>query len=231
MQILLIYLHKFEITIFWEERYKIMYKIIKAKPEHRKQILHYKTITCYWKEFIEGNSLGRDYEDMMFELVVNPRIPHTQVIVKNDDEDKIYGCAIAMTTDDLANMPDYTPYLHPKVLDVFGPWLNYQVSDSVVVELIAMDKTVRQGLELYKEIEKLAIEKKNGCMSEFCWSFVNDSLSLAIKKGFMVRDCIYFKDPVTMPLLYLEKRPELTEMNNYFTTSKYLETTNLLGVL
>lgn len=208
-----------------------MYKIIKAKPEHAKQILHYKTTTCYWKEFIEGNSLGRDYEDMMFELVVNPRIPHTHVVVDDKDESKIFGCIIAMTSDDLVTMPDYTPYLHPKVLDLFGPWLNYQISDSVVIELIAMDKTLRQGLELYSVAEKLADEKKNGCLSEFCWSFVNDSLSLAIKKGFMVTDVIHFKKPVQMPLLYLQKRPEFTALNNYFQTAEYLSQTNMLGVI
>lgn len=208
-----------------------MYKIIRAKPEHAKQILHYKTTTCYWKEFIEGNKLGRDYEDMMFELVVNPRIPHTHVLVKEGDESKILGCIIAMTSDNLNTMPDYTPYLHSKVMDVFGPWLNYTVADSVVIELIALDKTVRQGLELYQIAEDLAIREKNGCMSEFCWSFVNDSLSLAIKKGFMVTDVIHFKDPVKMPLLYLQKRPEFTALDNYFQTAEYLNQTNLLGVL
>ena len=100
-----------------------------------------------------------------------------------------------------------------------------------MIELIAHDKTIRQGLELYQIAENLAIREKNGCMSEFCWSFVNDSLSLAIKKGFMVTDCIYFKDPIKMPLLYLQKRPELTAMDNYFQTHAYLQQTNLLGVL
>lgn len=208
-----------------------MYKIIKAKPEHAHQILHYKTTTCYWKEFIEGNKLGRDYEDMMFELVVNPRIPHTHVLVDSQDESKIFGCVIAMTNEDLNTMPDYTPYLHPKVLDVFGPWLNYPIADSVVIELIALDKTVRQGIQLYEIVEELALKEKNGCISEFCWSCVNDSLSLAVKKGFMVTDVIHFKDPVNIPLLYLQKRPELTMLNNYFQTDNYLNTTNMLNVM
>jgi hypothetical protein len=168
---------------------------------------------------------------MMFELVVNPRIPHTHVLINTNDESKIYGCIIAMTTEELGTMPDYTPYLHPKVLDIFGPWLSYNLANSVVIELIALDKTVRQGLELYKAAEDLAIREKNGCMSEFCWSFVNDSLSLAIKKGFMVTDCIHLKDPVKMPLLYLQKRPEFTAQNNYFQTPEYLSQTNMLGVL
>jgi hypothetical protein len=204
----------YNLDVLFFKGYK-MYKVIRARPEHAHQILHYKTITCFWDEFIEGNKLGKNYKEKLLELVINPRILHTHVVVNKSNENKIFGCITAMTNEQLSAMPDYTRYLHPKALDVFGPWLNYNLADSVIIEFIALDKNIHYSQELYQVAEDLATRKKNGRISKFCWSFINDSLLMAIKKGFMVTDCIYLKPPVELSLLYLQKQPEFGTLSNY----------------
>lgn len=208
-----------------------MYKLIKAKPIHAEQIIPYLSITCYWKEFVEGNKLNQGYEEFMLEWVVKPRIPFATVLVKEGEEDKIYGCIITATTDDFATMPDYTPHLHPQVMKIFAPWFNFSVSDSVVVELLAVSKELRgqgYGSKLYKIAENLAEEKKKDCISGFIWACFPDSIINAIKKGRMITHCITFSDPVKIPLLYAEKKPEYTALKDYFQSEQYTNTTNML---
>lgn len=140
-----------------------MYKLTKAKQIHAKQIIPYLTITCYWKEFFEGNNLKQSYEEFMLNWVVNARLPFTTVLVKEGDEDKIYGCIIAATTESLGGMPDYTPHVHSRVMEVFGPWFQFPVSDSVVIELIGVSKELRgqgYGAKLYEVAENLAKKER-----------------------------------------------------------------------
>lgn len=208
-----------------------MYKLIKAKPVHAEQIIPYLTITCYWKEFAEGNSLNQTYEQFMLQWVVNPRLPFTTVLVKEGDEDTIYGCVITATTDQLATMPDYTPYVHPRVLEVFGPWFQFPVESGVVVELLAVAKEIRgqgYGSKLYNVVEELAKQQKIDCISGFIWACFPDSLINATRKGRMVTGCIKFSDPVKIPLLYLVKKPEYLAMKDYFQSKEYLNTTDML---
>lgn len=208
-----------------------MYKLIKAKQSHAKQIIPYLTKTCYWKEFVEGNTLNQSYEEFMLEWVVNPRIPLATVLVKDDDEDKIYGCITTGTTEHFSNMPDYTPHLHPRVMDVFGSWFQFAVADAVLVELLYVAPELRgkgYGTMLYKVAEDLAKNENKECIAGFIWACFPDSLINAIRKGRMVRACINFPDPIDVPLLYLEKRPEYIAMKDYFHSDEYLNTKNLL---
>ena len=210
-----------------------MYKLIKAKPSHAKQIVPYLDITCYWKEFTEGNSLKQSHEDFMLEWIVMPRIPLATVLVKEGDEDTIFGCIITGTTDDFSEMPDYTPYIHPRVLEVFAPWFQFSVSDGVIVELLAVAKELRgqgYGSKLYHVAEELAKKDHRDCISGFFWSCFPDSLINAIKKGRMVTACIKFSDPVKIPLLYLEKKPDYIAMKDYFQSQEYINTKNMLLV-
>lgn len=206
-------------------------KLIKAQPIHAKQIITYLSITCYWKEFIEGNSLNQSYEDFMLEWIVMPRLPFIDVLVKDNDEQKIYGCVIAATTEDLSKMPDYTPHLYSKVMEVFKPWFLYPISEGVVLELFALDKECRgqgYGNLLYEVVEKLAKDKKKDTISCFVWSGFQDSLITLSKKGLLIMDCIKFIDPVKMPLLYLEKKSEYIKMKDYFQSGEYTNTKNML---
>lgn len=208
-----------------------MYKLIKAKPEHAKQIIPYLTITCYWKEFVEGNSLNKPYEDFMLEWIVNPRIPYITVLVEEGKEDTVRGCITTATTEQFATMPDYTPYLHPKVMETFAPWFEFQTSDGVVVELLAVDKDLRgkgYGSKLYNVAEELAVKEGKDCISGFIWACFPSSIINATKKGRIVTGCIKFADPVKIPLLYLEKKPEYTKLKDYFQSNEYLNTKNML---
>jgi len=208
-----------------------VYKLIKAKPIHAKQIIPYLTITCYWKEFAEGNNLNQSYEEFMLQWIVNPRISLATVLVKEGDEDKIYGCIITGTTEQFAKMPDYTPHLHPRVMEVFGPWFEFSVSEGVIVELLAVDKEIRgqgYGSKLYQVAEDLARKENKDCISGFIWACFPDSLINATRKGRMVTGCIKFSDPIKVPLLYLEKKPEYTKMKDYFQSAEYLNTKNML---
>lgn len=208
-----------------------MYKIIPAKPEHAKQIVSYVGITCYWKEFVEGNDLGQSFEEFMLQWYVNPRLEDTKVLVKEGDEARIYGCVIAATLDRLGEMPDYTPHLHPRVMEVFGNWFQYPVSDSVVLELFALDPALRgqgYGGRLYQVVEELAASTGKECIAAFVWSCFPDSLVTLTRRGLMVRGCINFPSPVDIPLLYLEKRPEYTATKDYFQSKPYQATTNML---
>lgn len=208
-----------------------MYKLIKAKPIHAKQIIPYLTITCYWKEFAEGNNLNQSYEEFMLQWVVNPRIPLTTVLVKEGNDDKIYGCIITATTEKFATMPDYTPHVHPRVLEVFAPWFQCPVTDGVVVELFAVAKSLRgqgYGAKLFKVAEKLAKKEQKDCMSAFVWACFPDSLITFTRRGFMVTKCIEFAEPVNVPLLYLEKTPEHVKLKDYFQSKEYLTMENML---
>jgi GNAT superfamily N-acetyltransferase len=208
-----------------------MYKLIKATTKHAKQIVPYLTITCYWKEFVEGNKLNQSYEEFMLEWIVNPRLPFITVLVKEGEEDTVLGCVTTATTEDFAKMPDYTPHLHPRVMEIFKPWFEFSVSDSVVVELIAVKKELRGqgfGSKLYKVAEDLAKEKGKNCISGFIWACFPDSLINATKKGRMVTNCIHFAEPINIPLLYVEKKSEYAKLKDYFQSEEYLNTTNML---
>ena len=209
-----------------------MYKLIKAKPIHAKQILPYLTMTCYWKEFAEGNNLSQSYEDFMLQWIINPRIPLTTVLVKEgEDESKIYGAVITGTTEQFGAMPDYSPHLHPRVLEVFGPWFQFPVVDSVVVELIFVAKELRgqgYGSKLYKIAEDLAKSAGKDAISGFIWASFPNSLINAIRKGRMITGAIHFPEITKMPLLYLVKSPEYTELTDYFQSEKYLQAKNML---
>lgn len=208
-----------------------MYKLIPAKPIHAKQIIPYLTTTCYWKEFIEGNDLKLPYEEFMLNWVVNARLPLTTVLVKEDNEDIIYGCITTATTAQFGTMPDYTPHVHPRVMEVFGPWFQYPVSDGVVIELIAVAKELRgqgYGAKLYQVAEDLAKKEGKTCLSAFVWSCFPDSLITFTRRGFMVTGCINLPEPVKMPLLYLEKKPEYLALKDYFQSKEYLTARNML---
>ncbi|MBA2653027.1 MAG: GNAT family N-acetyltransferase [Tatlockia sp.] len=206
-------------------------KLIKAQPIHAKQIIPYLSMTCYWKEFIEGNTLNQTYESFMLEWIVHPRLPFINVLVQDNDDQQIFGCVIAATTEDLSTMPDYTPYLHHRVMEAFNPWFQFPVSQGVVLELFALDKELRgqgYGTLLYDVAEKLAKEKNKDTISCFVWSGFRDSLITFTKKGLMIMDCIKFIDPIKMPLLYLEKKSEYVKMKDYFQSSEYINAENML---
>jgi GNAT superfamily N-acetyltransferase len=208
-----------------------MYKLIKAKPVHARQIIPYLTITCYWKEFIEGNNLNQNYEDFMLQWILNDRLPLTTVLIKEGDENTIYGCIIAATTEQLGAMPDYTPHLHPRVMETFASWFQFSVSDSVVIELFAVAKELRgkgYGAKLYHVAEELAKKEKKECISAFVWSCFPDSLITFTRRGFMVTDCIHFPDPVGIPLLYLQKNAQTLDAKDYFQSKEYLNAKNML---
>lgn len=208
-----------------------MYKLIPAKDIHAKQIIAYLSITCYWKEFVEGNTLNQSYEEFMLQWVVLPRINLTTVLVKEDNEEQIYGCITTATTEMLSTMPDYTPYLHPRVMEVFGAWFEFPVVNGVVVELIAVAKEIRgqgYGSKLYTVAEELAKKEGKNCISGFIWACFPDSLINAIKKGRVVTACINFPDPVKIPLLYLQKSPDYIKFNNYFQSDSYINSKNML---
>ncbi|SDH85515.1 GNAT family N-acetyltransferase [Pseudomonas panipatensis] len=208
-----------------------MLKVIPARAEHAAQIIAYLSITCYWKEFVEGNSLGQSYQDFMLEWVVMPRLADTRVLVDEQDESRIHGCVIAATTDRLGEMPDYTPHLHPKVMDTFGAWFQFPVSDSVVLELFALDAELRgqgHGATLYQFAEEQARQHGKSAISAFVWACFPDSLITLTRRGLMVRDCISFPAPVTVPLLYMEKNPEYVASKDLFQTQAYLDTRDLL---
>ena len=46
----------------------------------------------------------------------------------------------------------------------------------------------------------------------------------------MVTACIKFSDPVKIPLLYLEKKPDYIAMKDYFQSQEYINTKNMLLV-
>lgn len=206
-------------------------KIIKANSTHSNQIIRYLSITCYWKEFVKGNTLDKSYEDFMLEWVILPRIPYTYVLVNDADEQNILGCLIAATTKELAEMPDYTPFLHTKVMEVFGAWFNFPIPDGVVLELFALDKSVRGkgfGSKFYDIVEQISIENNEKTISCFVWSCFPDSLITLTRKGLMIRDCIKFPSPIMIPLLYLEKKVEFTILKDYFQSSQYIKCENIL---
>jgi GNAT superfamily N-acetyltransferase len=208
-----------------------MFRLMPAQPSHAQQIIHYLTITCYWKEFAEGNLLGLTYEEFMLQWVVNPRLPITTVLVKGDDENKIYGCVIAATTERLASMPDYTPHMHPNALKIFQPWLSFPLKDSVVLELFAVDPELRgqgYGAKLYQVVADLASREQKDVLCAFVWSFFPDSLVTLTRRGFMVMNAIEFASPVNLPLLYLEKNPDCEKFKDHFQSEQYLSTKNLL---
>ena len=208
-----------------------MYKLIKAKAIHAKQIIPYLTITCYWKEFVEGNDLNQDYESFMLQWVVNPRLPYTTVLVKEGDDDIIYGCVIAATLEQLGTMPDYTPHMHPKAYELFKPWLQCSVADSVVVELFAVAKELRgkgYGAQLYQVAEDLAKKEGKDTLTGFVWACFPDSLITCTRRGFMVTKLIEFSAPVKMPLLYLEKKPEFAALKDYFQSEEYSAEKNMV---
>lgn len=208
-----------------------MYKLIKAKPEHAEQILPYLSITCYWKEFAEGNLLGQEYEAFMLEWVIQPRLPFTTVLVKGDEEDKIYGCIITAMTRDLALMPDYSPHLHPRVLEVFKPYFEFPTRDGVVVELYAINKDLQgkgYGAALFRVAEELATAEHAHCISGFIWSFFPNSLVTAIRNGCRVAGCITFPELTELPLLYVQKTTDFIAMTDYFQSDAYKEEINLL---
>ncbi|MES2205045.1 MAG: GNAT family N-acetyltransferase [Pseudomonadota bacterium] len=208
-----------------------MYKLIKAQPVHASQIIPYLTITCYWKEFSEGNNLNQSYEDFMLEWVINDRLPYTTVLVKEENENIVCGCIIVATTEQFGTMPDYTPHVHPRVMEVFAPWFGFPVKDGVLVELIALDKDLRgqgYGSKLYEVAEALAVKEKKNCLSAFVWSCFPDSLITFTRKGFMVTDCIQFPAPVAMPLLYMQKDAKHFQLKDYFQSEEYLNCKNLL---
>ena len=206
-------------------------KIIKAQAIHAKQIIKYLSITCYWKEFVEGNSLNQSYDEFMLEWIINPRIPYTYVLVKDDDINQIFGCVITATSDELSKMPDYTPHLHTRVMDVFSSWFQFPVADSVVLELFALDQSYRgkgYGSKLFNIVEKVAQDNKKDTIACFVWSYFPDSLITLTRKGMMVMDSIKFPAPVTMPLLYMEKKPDYIKMKDYFQSEQYINITNML---
>lgn len=208
-----------------------MYKLIKAQPIHAQQIIPYLTITCYWKEFVEGNKLNQSYEDFMLQWVVNDRLPFTTVLVKEGDENTIYGCIIAATTEQLSTMPDYTPHVHPRVMEVFTPWFQFPVSDGVVVELIAVAQELRgksYGTKLYQVAEDLAKKEGKQCISAFVWACFPDSLITFTRRGFIATDCIHFPNPVSIPLLYMQKNPQYLASKDYFQSKEYLNTKDML---
>ena len=209
-----------------------MYKIIKAKPEHAKQIIPHLTTTCYWKEFFEGNLLNKSYEDFMLEWIVNPRILYTYVLVEEGKEDKVRGCIITGTTDEFATMPDYTPHLHAKAKEVFAPWLEFQVKPGVLVELFAVDEDLRgkgYGSKLYKIAQDLAANEGKNRISGFIWACFPNSIINATRKGRMVTGILKFPHPcMELPLLYLESTPEYAKFTDYFQSEEYLNTKNML---
>jgi GNAT superfamily N-acetyltransferase len=208
-----------------------MHKLITAQPIHAKQILPYLTRTCYWKEFADGNTQNKSYEDFMLEWIINPRLSFTTVLVKESKEEIVKGCIITATTNQLAKMPDYSPYLHSRVLETFKDWFTFPVSDSVMIELIFVEKDLRgkgYGSKLYQIAEELAKQEKKDCISGFIWSFFPDSLINATRKGRMVKACIYFPKLIELPLLYIEKKPEYTLLKDYFQSEAYLQVPNVL---
>ncbi len=208
-----------------------MYKLIKAKSVHAKQILPYLTTTCYWKEFAYGNNLNQSYEEFMLQWIITPRLPITTVLVKEGDEDTVCGCIITATTEQFGTMPDYTPHLDPKVMETFANWFSFAVSDSVVVELFYVIEELRgqgYGTQLYNVAEELAKTTGKNCISGFIWSFFPNSLINAIRKGRMVKDCIHFPGLIDLPLLYVEKKPAYAKLKDYFHTKEYLTVPSML---
>lgn len=213
------------------EREIKMYKFIKAKPVHSKQVLDYLTKTCYWKELVYENTQNKNYEDFMLEWIVNPRLPFTTVLVKEGEEDKVRGCIITFTTDELAKMPDCSPYIHPNAIKAFAPWFSFSPSDGVMIDLIFVDKELRgqgYGYKLFQVAEELAKTEKKTCLSLFIWAFFPDSLINAIRSGCMIKACIDFPGVIDLPLLYVERKSEYAKLKDYFQSEKYLNVPNVL---
>ncbi len=209
------------------------YKIISARPEHALKLLPHFTKTCYWKEFSEGNKLNQSYTDFMLEWIIKPRIPHTFVLVKEQDESEVYGSIITATSEQLAKLPDYTPHLNPRVMDVFMPWFQYPLKDSVLVELIYVNQELRglgYGSKLYELAEKLAEENNKDRIAAFVWACFPNSLITFTRKSFTILGSINFNDQaiIPVPLLYLEKTPEYSQLKDYFHTTEYLKLENIL---
>jgi len=207
-----------------------MYKLIAAKPVHAKQILSYFTKTCYWKEAVDSNTQNKKYEDFMLEWIINPRLPLTTILVKENEEDSVQGCIITATTDRLAKMPNFSPYLHPRVIEAFKNWFAFSVSDGVMVDLIFVEEELRgkgYGSKLYQVAENLAKKEGKDCISGFIWSFSPNALINATRRGRMVKACIDFP-LIDLPLLYVEKKPEYILLKNYFQSEQYLKIPNML---
>lgn len=208
-----------------------MPRIIDARPEHARQIVHFLGITCYWKEFVEGNGLGLPYEEFMLDWVVLPRLTDTRVLVADDDQTRVLGCVTAATLERLGEMPDYTPHLHPQVMATFGAWFQFPVSNSVVLELFALLPEWRgqgYGAQLYQHAQQLAVRHGKDTIAAFVWSCFPDSLITLTRRGFAVEQCITFPKPVTVPLLYMERSAHTLAHRDLFQTSGYQQARNLL---
>ncbi len=97
--------------------------------------------------------------------------------------------------------------------------------------MLAVDEELRGqgfGSKLYQVAEDLAKTEAKTCISGFIWACFPSSIINATKKGRMVTGCIKFPDPIKIPLLYLEKKPEFTAMKDYFQSEQYLNCKNLL---
>lgn len=208
-----------------------MYKLIDATTEHAQQIIHYLSKTCYWKEFIEGNTLNLPYEEFMLEWIVLPRIKLTKVLISPDDPGKIHGCLIAATSDEFGNMPDYTPYLDPNVMEVFKTWFTYPVSDSIILELYAVDKELKGkgfGTLMLNTVDEIAAYHNKETISCFVWTCFHDSIIATTKKGFTIVDCLKFPEPINIGLLYMEKSSDLICKKDYFQSNQYIALKGLL---
>ena len=208
-----------------------MYKFIKAKPEHAKQLIPYLTKTCYWKEFIDGNTWCKDQDEFAIEWIINPRLPYTTILVKEGDEHHVYGCMIALTSEQLAALPDFSSYIAPRALEVFSPWLGFPVADSLVLELVFVAPELQgqgYGSKFGQLVEDLAKKENKECISAFIWSFFPDSLITATRKGAAVKACIYFEELIELPLLYIEKRALYAKLKDYFQSEEYWSVPNML---
>ncbi len=208
-----------------------MHQLIKARQTHARQILSYLTKTCYWKELVYQNTQNRSYEDFMLEWIISPRLAFTTVLVKPGEEDKIYGCIITFTTNQLAKMPDCSPYLHQNALKAFAPWFSFSPADGVVIDLIFVDQELRglgYGYKLLQVAEELAKIEQKACLSLFVWPFFPGSLINAIRSGCMIKATINFPGVIDFPLLYLERKPEYAQFKDYFQSNEYLNVPNVL---
>ena len=172
-------------------------------------------------------------KQFMLEWIVNPRIPLITVLVKEDDEETIYGCITAGTTAQFGSMPDYTPHLHPRAMEVFGAYFQFPAADGIIIELLYVAAELRgkeYGLKLYQVADDLAAREHKDCIAAFIWSCFPVSLMNATRNGYMVKSCINFPEPINMLLLYVEKRAENMAMKDYFHTPEYLDTKNMLFV-
>lgn len=61
-----------------------------------------------------------------------------------------------------------------------------------------------------------------------CVEWISRFLNYSSKKGLLIMDCVKFIDPVKMPLLYLEKKPEYIKMTDYFESKEYINAQNML---